>query len=222
VDKTFVRDYQIGMAACMFRRNAQTEPGKELDALIRATPADPRRIAAFLDGLADAERVGAIRSIGRGSQRRVWDAVDGFGELDLAYFVPPGAGQLAPVVHAGKNSLPAFTEFEKRFYRLADGGVAGANFQTIAPLTGPGYFVCDVDANRREVRIDYNHVPDVAPTSWPEIRTNEHGLTRFIYGFMIDTMRRVSEHVSIGSAARHGKDISSWFLLCRTGDPVTN
>jgi hypothetical protein len=32
---------------------------------------------------------------------------------------------------------------------------------------------------------------------------------------MIDTVRGVSEHVTIGSAARKGKDIGSWFILCR-------
>ena len=33
--------------------------------------------------------------------------------------------------------------------------------------------------------------------------------------FMVDTLRRVSEHVTIGSAARKGKDMGSWFALCR-------
>jgi hypothetical protein len=32
---------------------------------------------------------------------------------------------------------------------------------------------------------------------------------------MTDTLRRVSEHVTIGSAARKGKDLGSWFLLTR-------
>jgi hypothetical protein len=53
------------------------------------------------------------------------------------------------------------------------------------------------------------------PDGWPEIRRNERGLSRFVYGFMVDTVRGVSEHVSIGSAARHGKDMGSWFILCR-------
>jgi hypothetical protein len=32
---------------------------------------------------------------------------------------------------------------------------------------------------------------------------------------MVDTLRRVSEHVTIGSAARNGRDLGSWFILCR-------
>ena len=63
--------------------------------------------------------------------------------------------------------------------------------------------------------IDYNRVPDSHPVDWPEIKRNDVGLSRFVYGFMIDTLRRVSEHVTIGSAARHGKDTGNWFVLCR-------
>jgi hypothetical protein len=73
-----------------------------------------------------------------------------------------------------------------------------------------------IEAGRRpEVLVDYNRVPDAHPDGWPAIRTNERGLSRFVYGFMIDTLRRVSEHVTIGSAARRGRDIGSWFVLCR-------
>jgi hypothetical protein len=49
------------------------------------------------------------------------------------------------------------------------------------------------------------------------IQPNERGLSRFVYGFMVDTLRRVSEHVTIGSAARKGRDMGSWFLLTREG-----
>ena len=58
-------------------------------------------------------------------------------------------------------------------------------------------------------------MPSEHPDGWPEIRSNERGLSRFVYGFMIDTLRRVSKHVTIGSAARKGKDLGSWFILCR-------
>jgi hypothetical protein len=48
-----------------------------------------------------------------------------------------------------------------------------------------------------------------------KVTRNERGLSRFVYGYMVDTLRRVSEHVTIGSAARNGKDIGSYFVLCR-------
>jgi hypothetical protein len=135
--------------------------------------------------------------------------------------VPPEVADFTPVRHYGRNTLPLFTHFEKRFCRPAGadprkpGELYGFNFQVLAPVTGPGYFVASEDPNGLEVSIDYNAVPPECPEGWPGIRRNERGLSRFVYGFMVDTLRGVSEHVTIGSAARGGKDIGSWFILCR-------
>ncbi len=82
-------------------------------------------------------------------------------------------------------------------------------------MTGPGYFLAVEASDRPEGRVDYKRVPEEQPEGWPAIRGNEQGLSRFVYGFMVDTLRRVSEHVTIGSAARKGKDLGSWFVLCR-------
>jgi hypothetical protein len=65
------------------------------------------------------------------------------------------------------------------------------------------------------VLIDYTRVPAGRAPGWPAPRSNEGLPARFVYGFMIDRLRRVSEHVTIGSAARHGRDLGSWFALCR-------
>jgi hypothetical protein len=67
------------------------------------------------------------------------------------------------------------------------------------------------------VLIDSREVPCEAPPGWPGVRRNEGFPARFVYGFMVDRLRRVSEHVTIGSAARSGRDLGSWFLLCREG-----
>ena len=32
---------------------------------------------------------------------------------------------------------------------------------------------------------------------------------------MVDRVRRVSEHVTIGSASRKGRELGSWFVLTR-------
>ena len=181
----------------------------------------PSGLASFLDALSHDERVAVIRSLGRGDQRRLYEAVDGFAEVSLRDIVPPATPAGATVRHFGKNTLPAFTHFEKRFCRPAGadaekpGELFGFNFQTMQPVTGPGYFVAVEDAGRREVLVDYNRVPETQPEGWPAIRRNERGLSRFVYGFMVDTLRRVSEHVTIGSAARKGKDMGSWFVLTR-------
>ena len=193
----------------------------EFKARLTEDPIDPQALCNLLDGLAHAERVTAVRSLGRGEQRRLYAAADGFLPVRLDDLVPPGVGDFEPVRHHGKNTLPAFTQFEKRFCRPRGADprkpetLYGFNFQTLEPITGPGYFVAREDPNRPEVWVDYNQVPGEHPDGWPEIRSNERGLSRFVYGFMIDTLRRVSEHVTIGSAARKGKDLGSWFILCR-------
>jgi hypothetical protein len=181
----------------------------------------PAAISELLDGMGHDQRVEAVRSLGRSEQRRLYEAVDGFRPVRLEHLVPPSAQDLAPVRHYGKNTLPLFTHFEKRFCRprgadsVKPSELYGFNFQTMAPVTGPGYFVAREDPNRPEVWVDYNQVPPEHPAGWPEIRRNERGLSRFVYGFMVDTLRGVSEHVTIGSAARKGKDLGSWFILCR-------
>ena len=196
-------------------------PAEELRGRLAGRSVDPRAIQAFLDGLTHEERVPAIRGQGRAEQRRLYDAVDRFLPVRLVDLVPPSAPAWTTVRHIGRNTLPAFTHFEKRFCRPRDmdaeapGELYGFNFQAMSPVTGPGYFVAVDDPERPEVRVDYNLVPKAHPEGWPRIRRNERGLSRFVYGFMVDTLRRVSEHVTIGSAARKGRDMGSWFVLCR-------
>jgi hypothetical protein len=202
-------------------RELRALAGRELRALASATPVEPRAIARLLDGLAHAARVAAVRSLGRTEQRRLYAAVDGFLPLRLADLVPPATAELVPVRHFGRNTLPAFTLFEKRFCRPGGedaekpGELWGYNHQSTAWATGPGYFVATQDPARPEVLIDYTRVPAGRAQGWPPPRRNDRGLARFVYGFMIDRLRRVSEHVTIGSAARHGRNLGSWFALCR-------
>jgi hypothetical protein len=196
-------------------------PGQELVARLRDSSRKPSEIARFLDDLSHEERVGSVRALGRPEQRRLYETVEGFASVRLVDLVPPSRADFQEVRHYGKNTLPLFTIFEKRFCRAgghdpeSPGELHGYNFQTLTPLTGPGYFVAVEDEKRAEVLVDYRRVPDRRPETWPEIKPNDRGLSRFIYGFMVDTLRRVSEHVTIGSAARNGKDLGSWFVLCR-------
>jgi hypothetical protein len=182
---------------------------------------DPVAVASLLDGLTHDDRVTAIRSVERREQRNLFEAVAGFRPLHLTDLVGSDVRDLRTVRHYGKNTLPLFSHFEKRFCRAPGASPdaprehCGFNVQTMQPVTGPGYFVAVEDPERDEVLVDYRRLPSAKPSDWPEIRTNERGLSRFVYGFMVDTLRRVSEHVSIGSAARKGKDLGSWFILCR-------
>lgn len=196
-------------------------PAEEFRALLVKSSGKPAELARFLDELSHLQRVDAVRSLGRAQQRGLWESVDGFAPVRLNELVPATTPELVQVRHFGKNSLPLFTHFEKRFCRLpgsdpeAPGQLAGFNFQSMAPLTGPGYFVALPSPDRDEVLVDYRVLPDRHPDGWPEIRSNEKGLSRLVYGFMVDTLRRVSQHVTIGSAARDGKELGSWFVLCR-------
>lgn len=198
-----------------------TEAGRQLFALVHESSGDLEPVRNFLDDLPDAERAPAVRCLGPKSQRALWRRADGFARLGLADMVPQGRPPLVPVRHYGRNSLLAFTRFEKRFYRLSDRDdqLGGANFQSISAITGPGYYIAREDTTRGEVLVDYNLTPNEKPEGWPAIVPNERGISRFIYGYMIDTLRRVSEHVTIGHAARHGKTIPAWFMLCREPNP---
>jgi hypothetical protein len=184
--------------------------------LIAHEPVDRQAIAAYLDGLRHAERVAAIRSVGGTKlQARLYDAVADAPRVALADLVPRDSAPLREVIFEGKNSLPAFTLFQKRFCRPTSGSseLWGYNHQALAWLTGPGYFVVHEDGSG--AAIDYRAVPPEHPPSWPEIRPNGRGFSRFVYHDMVDYLRRVSADVFIGRAHRHGKPQPNYFLLCR-------
>jgi hypothetical protein len=193
----------------------------ELAARLGETPIPMKEVAALLDSAPHDQRVRWVRSVGRAEQRGLWHAAAGFLPLSLQDLVPAQKSDGETVRHFGKNTLPAFTHFEKRFCRpagedpRAPRSLYGFNFQSLAWLTGPGYYVAHADPGLPEVLIDYREIPPAGPPGWPAPRRNETGFARFVYGFMVDRLRRVSEHVTIGSAARNGKDLGSWFLLTR-------
>ena len=178
-------------------------------------------LADLFDGLTPEIRLGVVRRLGRKTQRRLYEKAEGQSALSLVDLVPPERAALEEVRHLGLNTLPAFRVFEKRFCRLPGedpahpGALAGYNFQTMRPVTGPGYFMAYDAPETGEVLIDYRRLPDQTPPGWPSVRSNERGLARFVYGFMVDRLRRVSDHVTIGSASRDGRDLGSWFVLTR-------
>jgi len=200
---------------------ADSDPVRAFLTLLRDAVVKPVEVARCLDDMTHAERVRAIRAAGRAEQRRLYEAARGFRSLALTDMVAPEVPALATVRHYGKNTLPAFTHFEKRFCRPADADpqrpdrLYGFNEGPTRRLVGPGYFVLRPDPAHGELLVDYNLVPPERPRDWPGLRRNEVGLSRFVYGYMIDTLRGVSRHVTIGSAARKGRDLGSWFLLCR-------
>lgn len=188
-----------------------------LHELLGTDPPDPAAIRDVLDRASPAERLEAIRSLGGPAiQRRLWDAAAAAPRVGLADLVPADAKPLREVIFHGKNSLPAFTLFQKRFCR--PGGASdrlwGYNHQQLAWLTGPGYFVV-ADEPAHGAAIDYRQVPTAGVPGWPAVKPNDVGLSRFVYRDMVDYLRRVSTHVMIGRATRHGQELDNFFVLCR-------
>jgi hypothetical protein len=193
-----------------------------LRARIAGGDLDVGALAAFLDGLGQDERVHEVRGLSKAEQARLYDAAQGVRPIELDDFVDPGHPPLHEVIHAGRNSLPAFRIFEKRFCRTPDAGsqeLWGYNEHAARWMTGPGYFVARAEgAGPGEITVDYREVPPGKPESWPPIRPNTALRGRFVYGGMVDVLRGVSRHVSVGRATRRGKPMDSWFVLCRV-DP---
>jgi hypothetical protein len=195
--------------------------GRRFVALVEEDPPDRHAIAAFLDSLGAAERVEAIAALGGVPlQRRLYEAVRGAPPVTLADLVPPETPPLREVIFEGKNSLLAFTRFQKRFCRPPEAGTGeelwGYNHQALGWLTGPGYFVVRED-RIRGAAIDYREVPYQHPENWPGVAPNDRGFSRFVYKDMVDYLRRVSRDVFIGSAHRHGKEQGNYFILTRDG-----
>ena len=180
---------------------------------------DLKRLSEVLDGLGHEGRVHAIRGWAKHRQAALFEAAKGHLPIDLAFLVPPSIGPLVEVIHEGKNTLPVFTHFQKRFVKLEgeESLIGGYNHQTMSPVTGPGYFVVNQGAGEHEgeLAVDYTKVPKHKPASWPAVQSNEGGLGALVYGGMIDYLRALSTHVSIGRAYKKGKAMDAWFCLVR-------
>ncbi len=209
------------MGPAIEAKGEERELLRELESMISDAAVRPGAIAGLLDGLADVPRAQLVRRLGSRAQRSLFEKVEGAASLTLPGLVSPPRSDLESVRHLGRNTLPAFRLFEKRFCRLpgerpeSPSSLAGYNFQAMSKLTGPGYFMASEDRGRGEVLVDYTRLPDRRPSEWPEVRSNEKGLARWVYGFMVDRLRRVSEHVTIGSASRKGRELGSYFVLSR-------
>jgi hypothetical protein len=198
----------------------QGSPNAAPDAIPPLTPPfAPLEIARRLDSLSPAARLAAVMKMGRRQLAPLFEAAAVNPPLRLVDLVPADTPPLVEVIHEGKNSLPLFTRFQKRFCRppAAMNGASelwGYNHQWYGSLTGPGYFVAHHEDDG-ELVVDYRRLPPDRPPSWPAIIPNSARLSRFIYYQMVDVIRRVSRHVVIGRAFKKGKPFDAWFALVR-------
>jgi len=184
-----------------------------------------QRLTEALDRMDHKTRLLTVQAATPKDQQALWELYAG-DEADVDMFVPSGTDPLKPVIHHGKNTLPAHNFFQKRFCLADDesGDLWGYNHQSFDWATGPGYYVAhSVDREKdkeapSDFVINYTKLPPKKPEAWPVIIPNEKKLGRFVYAGMKDYMRKVSEHISIGRAYK-GKPMSAWFMLCRE-DPA--
>ncbi len=184
---------------------------------------DLKNLARILDGLGHEGRVHTIGTWTKKDQERIFEASKGHMPLDLDFLVPSGVESLVEVIHDGKNTLPMFTHFQKRFVKLEDEELAmgGYNQQSMRWLTGPGYFGVTKGEGEHEgeLLLDYRKIPKHKPSSWPEIRANDGLVSGIVNGGMVDYLRGISTHVSIGVAYKNGRHRNEWFALVRK-DPA--
>ncbi|MBI5518139.1 MAG: hypothetical protein HY909_30490 [Deltaproteobacteria bacterium] len=195
----------------------------DLSHLVSPTP-NLERLQGALEGCGNHARRHAIAGLAPRDLARLVDLAADAEGLSLEALVPAGTDALVEVIHHGKNSLPLFSHFQKRFCR-PDGDTTdtlwGYNHQFWGRATGPGYFLARVEG--KELVIDYGSVPAKKPVGkpegWPEVLPNEARLGRLVWVGMVDRLRRVSDHVTIGRAWRGGKASDDWFALTREDRP---
>ena len=192
-------------------------------AIVQALKSDPiaiDQVEKLLNQASPGERLEAIRQFTPGIQKRLFEAAKGR-TVTTEAIVASGTNPLQEVIHQGRNTLPAFRDFQKRFCPPTESHqpdnrrvLWGYNHQTFSGMTGPGYFVAYDDQEAGEVVIDYRELPPERPPQWPPILDNKARLGRFIYAGMVDRLRRVSDHVTIGRAYKQ-KPMNAWFVLVR-------
>lgn len=185
-------------------------------------------IARHLDALEPADRLAQSLDLGRADQAALFELGADLPPIRLSHFVPDDVAPAVALHHVGRNTIPVpryFQGFEKRFAKIPgdEDELTGYNHSAAWFIT-PGYFVAmetDVRPDWRAfggVVIDYHRVPEpgvVLPSGWPAVVPNSMGLQRFVYHETRDYMRKVSDHVSIGRAAKDDKLLDFWFVLCR-------
>jgi hypothetical protein len=201
-----------------------------MDLSVLFDPLDLPRLTTVLDELGHLGRVDTVRGWDGETMAMLYEAMKGYMPVTLDYFVPPDVPPLTEVIHHGKNSLPAFTFFQKRFCKPDREDKKdelwgyNQNPDFVLWFAGAGYYVAH-GWDPGEIAIDYTLIPPGKVSTWPDqLVKNERGVgPRAVYGNMIDIMRGLSKHVSIGRAKRvkqagnpqSAEWMDAWFVLCR-------
>ena len=173
---------------------------------------DLESLSLALDGVTHEMRVNWLGGLGRREMRALWDLAEGSSVSveDLA----PAEGVR---IHEGKNSMPLFNRFQKRFARLGDQVVGYNHNNALATwFAGPGHYVAyDAEEKNGGVVIDYRTLPSAQHPEFPALRSNDVWFAKLVYGNLVDLLRRVSSHVFIGDSFKGDKPVGVLFSLCR-------
>ena len=194
----------------------------ELGKILGSRSPDVGALGQLLDEMSHAQRILGLDRFSPKVQRRVFEAAEGR-PVRLEDIVGADVSPLTEVIHQGINTLPSFRSFQKRFCRPtaahanpARDEVWGYNHQALTPLTGPGYFVGYEDPSNGEFCVDYTQLPPERPGEWPRVISNRRKLGLVVYAGMVDRLRKVSEHVTIGRAFKLGVPMNAYFVLVRS------
>lgn len=177
--------------------------------------ASAKEIEGFLDALSPSGRLEQVLSITGAGVGRLYHAVADAPPITLEEFIPQSTQ--GTLIYEGRNSLPMFTRFQKRFARGPSGEIVGYNHQTMSFFTGPGYFVVKPPSGQgehgKELLFDYTERPSFIPEGWPPFKSNESGFSRLVYRNMKDYCRRVARGVIVGKAYELDVDRKAYFSL---------
>ncbi|MBM4358196.1 MAG: hypothetical protein FJ096_08795 [Deltaproteobacteria bacterium] len=180
--------------------------------------ANRERIASYMEALSPSERVAQTQSLHGKEVAKLYAACAGGGTPTFEDIVPVALGDDRTVIFEGRNSLPMFTGFQKRFARMGK-DIVGYNHQTMSFITGPGVFlVREAHASSdvpEELYFDYTGIPERIPSGFPAFKRNDSGLSNLVYANMKDYMRTVCTGVMVGAAYKQGKAENAFFVLAR-------
>lgn len=162
-------------------------------------------IQTFVQHPADRQ-INWMRSLGMWQLRQLWRLAERYPQpLDPQEFVRADGGV---TICAGKNHLPVFSWFEKRFAQV-EGQVVGYN-ETGWEKTfvGPGHFVLQPGDDEFELIVDYRIRPTATHPDFPSLDAGGF-LAGLVYGGLVDKLRRVGGPLLIGRSVSDGFSVQA-------------
>jgi hypothetical protein len=169
-------------------------------------------LSAYLDQFSFEQAAMACDRLRKKQLSVLFEAAKDKGKRTVTDLVPEDTPPGIQVIHRGRNSLPLFSRFQKRFGRF-DLGHYGYNEQVFRWFSGPGWFRVIEAGN--EIHLDGRDVPPRDFPGWPHTRSNSSGFSYFVFRDSFDVLRAVSSRVTVGRLFRHQRPTNTWFVLVR-------